>query len=495
MADIHVNSVSISPKNINLVIKGNESVEQKFIAIISPENATNKEVLFGFDNTSIGYINREGVLTVDNPGTGTVTVTTVDGQKTDTATVNAIAKKETPPPPTITSLTQTTVDVISASDMLFSIDGGSVWEKGPMLINLNPKTNYKIICKSIADEHHLESDISNATAFRTPEVTPDPSVHGPTSLILSAHKLIFDMNKNIYSTLTYGVSPKETNNGVYWYSEDESVITVDAEGELVAKNVGFTKVYIRSIYNRELYDTCECYVYKISQKPNPPILKQVTTTTIELKPEENCEYSIDKINWQAEPIFTNLNKNSYYSLYQRIKAENEFIPASDPSYALTIKTLNDETPGGESESGYTWGQQVELNNINIYGSPHALKPDMVKSGTYYIFNLIESNHRIRITDNKEFCGVYGCCTGWANIADLKLIENVIYVGDKVVVDGDINTYVDGTGISIHKEKEVMYVTDIISGQEYPYGVTTKPGLARQGFAKTTQIKKYKVINE
>ena len=44
-----------------------------------------------------------------------------------------------------------------------------------------------------------------------------------------------------------------------------------------------------------------------------------------------------------------------------IKGKNTYIQPSAPSYALTVKTLNDETPGGESESGYTWGQEVELN--------------------------------------------------------------------------------------------------------------------------------------
>ena len=40
----------------------------------------------------------------------------------------------------------------------------------------------------------------------------------------------------------------------------------------------------------------------------------------------------------------------------------------------------------------------------------------------------------------------------------------------------------------------MYITDIIIGQEFMYGVTPKPGMNRQGFAKGDQVVKYKIID-
>ena len=118
---------------------------------------------------------------------------------------------------------------------------------------------------------------------------------------------------------------------------------------------------------------------------------------------------------------------------------------------------------------------------------------MKKTGVYYIFNIIESNHRIRITDQEDSVNVCNRFVGWVNIADLKLIEDEIYVGDKVIVNGNINMYADGSGTFISKNKEEMYVTDIISDYEYGYGVTTKPGLIRQAFAKRDQLTKYRII--
>jgi hypothetical protein len=494
MAVIHVESVIITPKDPSITIKESGETTLTFTVTIIPENATNKDLLFSINDTSLGSIDENGVFTARNCGAGTITVTSVDGGKTDSTTISIYKKWPKPEPPILTYVTKTTADVACDYITVFSLDGGTVWEKGPAIINLKPKTNYNIICKTLADGYYLESDPSCPSSFMTPDVTPDPKVPGPNFITLAAHNLSFDLNKNIYNTLTYGVTPKSTNNQLFWYSEDDRIISVNGNGDLLAVGIGATKVYAKSIFTNNIFDYCDCIVYKTTDKPNPPVVSNVSLNSIELKSEDRCEYSMDKIDWQDSPLFTGLTKNTYYSFYQRIKSMNEYLPPSEPSYGLTIKTLNDETPGGESESGYTWGQEVEVDNINVYGSPFALKPDLKVSGTYYIFNLVESNHRIRIIKNKDYIGVNGHSTGWVNIADLKLIENIIYVGDKVVVDGNINIYSDGSGTSIFKDKQTMYITDIIDGQDYPYGVTTKPGMARQGFAKSSDVTKYKIIN-
>lgn len=494
MSDIQVESVVITPKNVSLTMKESGNNTQQFTVTILPENATNKDVMYSINNTAIGSIDSNGLFTAIGAGTGTITVTTVDGGKTDTTEITVYQKRERPDPPIITSLRQTVAEVACDDTMEFSIDNGSVWARGPSIINLQPKTEYSIICRIKAQGEYLESDPSSPSNFVTPSVTPDPTVPGPNFITLSAHDLKFDLNKNIYSMLYCAITPNNTNNQVFWYSDNNSVITVDGSGELTAVGIGFAKVYVKSVYNNTVFDVCKCSVYKTIPRPIPPVLDKATLNSIKLKETDGCEYSMDKIEWTDNPLFTELEKNTYYTFYQRTKGEGNWQPPSEASYGLTAKTLNDETPGGESESGYTWAQEVEVKNINMYSSPYTKKSDFNLTGKFYIFNLIETNHRIRLTRYKDDCGINGQAIGWANITDLKLIENVIYVGDKVIVDGDINIYSDGSGVSIHKDKQTMYITDIIDGQEYPYGVSRKPGLARQGFAKTSQVTKYKIIN-
>jgi hypothetical protein len=120
------------------------------------------------------------------------------------------------------------------------------------------------------------------------------------------------------------------------------------------------------------------------------------------------------------------------------------------------------------------------------------------TGKYYIFDVHESNHRIRITKHEQFIDVPGHQTGWVNIADLKLIVDELYVGDRVIVTGNINTNADGSGTAIYKDKAEMYITDIIGMFEYGYAVTDKPGKMRIGFAKRDMIVKYEntiIVNE
>ena len=71
----------------------------------------------------------------------------------------------------------------------------------------------------------------------------------------------------------------------------------------------------------------------------------------------------------------------------------------------------------------------------------------------------------------------------------RIIDN-IYIGDKIIVNGNINTNVDGSGLFINKQKETMFVTNIFKEFEYPYEVSSKAGANKIGYAKETDIRKY-----
>lgn len=489
---VHVESVELNAHEISINLD-TESDTFQFETTILPENAEIKDVYYSLDNTSIGFVDSNGTFRAINYGECTVTVTSIDGKKSDTCDITISKKWETPSAPIITDLSTNSMTVITDNLTVFSLDGGNVWKPGPVITGLKPKTQYNIVCKTLADGLRNESDVSPKTFLITPEKNPEETDPNPIGITLSAHNLEFDLNGNTYATLLYTVVPLgTTKNNVIWYTDDSSVISINSGGEINAIGTGKATIYVRTVIDGRV-DTCVCTVYRINPRPQAPIAKEVGVHNIELEHYPGCEYSIDGVHWTSNTLFDGLNKNTYYTLYQRYKAINEYEPASESSYGLTVKTLTDETPGGESESGYTWGQEVECNDIPVYCSPFATKSSFKISGKYYIFNLIERKHRIRLTKIHDYVGVYGHAVGWVNIADLKLIENVIYVGDKVIVNGDINIYADGSGISIHEDEQIMYVTDIIEGQEYCYGVTSKPGLNRQGFAREDQIVKYKTI--
>ena len=489
---VHVSSVKLNVHELSLTIE-DDSISYQFETTVLPVDAYDKEIQYSLNNTEVGYINNDGKFIATYPGEVTVTVKSVDGEKTDSCVVKVYRKWQKPDPPIITSITKKSVTVATKNNTVYSIDHGKTWTNENIFAGLRSNATYRIICKLISVGYMLESDVSNQTVVVIPVTDPKPNTQRSRSILLSASELSFDINKNTYATLNYIIEPNVVvNKNVYWYTTDDSIMSINDGGEICAINVGSCDIYVKTI-DSGVTDSCKCKVYKVYERPDPPVLDKVTLDSIKLVEKENCEYSIDGEIWQSSVLFEGLTKDTYYTLYQRIKATGDYQPPSEASYGLTVKTLTDEKPGGESESGYTWAQEVEVNNIPVYGSPYAKKPDTTVTGKYYIFNLMECNHRIRLTYSEEYAGVYGHSTGWVNITDLKLIESEIYVGDKVIVDGDINIYADGSGTFIHKTKAEMYVTDIIESLEYSYGVTSKPGFARQAFAKPDQVTKYKTI--
>ena len=80
--NVAVSSISLDPSALSLEV-GEEST---LTAIVSPNNATNKNVTWSSSNTSIATVDN-GVVTAKSVGSATITVKTEDGSKTATCNV------------------------------------------------------------------------------------------------------------------------------------------------------------------------------------------------------------------------------------------------------------------------------------------------------------------------------------------------------------------------------------------------------------------------
>jgi len=80
---VPVTSVSVSPTSKSL--KVGETVQ--LTATVSPANATNKAVTYTSSKPSVATVSETGLVTAKTAGTATITVTTVDGNKTATSTI------------------------------------------------------------------------------------------------------------------------------------------------------------------------------------------------------------------------------------------------------------------------------------------------------------------------------------------------------------------------------------------------------------------------
>ncbi len=91
--NVAVTSVSLTPASLSLKTGENGQLT----ATISPSNATNKSVTYSSSNTSIVTVNSSGLVSAIAAGSTTITVKTVDGNKTDTTAVT-VTTNTTPPP-------------------------------------------------------------------------------------------------------------------------------------------------------------------------------------------------------------------------------------------------------------------------------------------------------------------------------------------------------------------------------------------------------------
>lgn len=140
------------------------------------------------------------------------------------------------------------------------------------------------------------------------------------------------------------------------------------------------------------------------------------------------------------------------------------------------------------------GQEFELKDIKVYPRYCSNKTDIIKSGTYYIWDTSIKNNKIRITKNPKGAGILGQITGWIDILDLLQDPNEFRIGDKVIVNGDISTYPDGTGNIIHRKDAIMYIVNLEIKETYSnyIGVSNAKNRIKLGFASEKMIQK---INE
>ena len=82
--DVAVEGVTLAPTELTVTL-GGEPV--KLTAIVLPEDADNKEVLWASDNEDAATVDENGVVTAVGAGTATITVTTEDGGYTATCVV------------------------------------------------------------------------------------------------------------------------------------------------------------------------------------------------------------------------------------------------------------------------------------------------------------------------------------------------------------------------------------------------------------------------
>ena len=127
---------------------------------------------------------------------------------------------------------------------------------------------------------------------------------------------------------------------------------------------------------------------------------------------------IASLNWTGD---ANGTLTCHY-MFQATACPGPYLKSKMPEIAQRVNDALGSSPAPQPtptpSSGYTAGQEVQLNNANLYSASSSTRRSAVKSGTFYLWSDEVVNNRIRITTSPDKVGVNGQVTGWVNTSDL-----------------------------------------------------------------------------
>ena len=266
-ANIPVDSMRLNPGTLTLTLGVNETAA--IVAVILPENATNKTVTWSSSNRNIVTV-ESGVVTAVATGTATITAFHVEGDDTNRRSFYAycyITVNPTPPvvvPVTEVTLEQTELNLTVGDDATLV---ATVLPEDATNKNITWTTSNRNIA-SVSDG--LVTAVAAGTATITVTtvdgnktasclVTVNPAPVPVTDVTISETSLNFVINA--YTTLTATVQPNNaTNKAVTWSSSNTSVATVE-NGLITAIATGTATI---SVATEDGNKTADCNVTVLS---------------------------------------------------------------------------------------------------------------------------------------------------------------------------------------------------------------------------------------
>ncbi|MBE6217704.1 MAG: hypothetical protein E7124_06640 [Bacteroidales bacterium] len=232
-AEIKVESVRLEPSTKTI----EEGQTFSLVAFVAPENAENKTLTYASSDEKVATVTAEGVVTGVASGDATITATAANGVKgeckvtvTDEAWIELSSSEVTLKVGDEHTLTATvkpdnapdkTVTWASSDPEVASVEGGKVkaLKEGTAVITAAAANGKKAECKVNVQTAAVDFDITISIA--------DMSI--PTKGLQQ------DKSVRLYAAYTRKVDGKaHTPASVSWKSSDETVATVDAEGNVTA---------------------------------------------------------------------------------------------------------------------------------------------------------------------------------------------------------------------------------------------------------------------
>ena len=237
---IPVTGVTLDKEETGLV----EGEEVTLVATLAPKNATEKTVEWSSSDEKVATV-KDGKVTAVAPGTATITVKTVDGEKTATCTVNVEAKKipvtgvtldkeetglvegeEVTLAATLApeNATEKTVEWSSSDEKVATVKDGKVTAVAPGTATITVKT-------------------VDGSKTATCKVTVEKKGIPVNKVTLNKTTQTLEIGSEV--TLVATVSPSNaTNKKLSWSSSNSEVATVDQNGKVKAVKAGTSSITV-----------------------------------------------------------------------------------------------------------------------------------------------------------------------------------------------------------------------------------------------------------
>ena len=278
-----VSSIALSPTSVTL----NPNGTYKFNVTVSPNNATNKGVIWSSNDTNVVSVDQNGNIKALKEGTAKIRVTAQDGSgKYVEASVTVESSKPTNVLVTGVSLNASTVKMYvgQSYQLIHTIKPSNATNKGVTWSSSNTNvvsvSNGKIVGKSsgkaritVTTNDGRYSAYTDVTVINRPNSSSSSnsssnssssSSSGSSSSISSSIDIVKDMielNKGSEEKLEYKLSQDLTDSIIIWKSSNTDVAVVK-NGIVTAISDGEATI-TATINGKDIKDTCKVIIKKL----------------------------------------------------------------------------------------------------------------------------------------------------------------------------------------------------------------------------------------
>ena len=242
---VSVAGVSLDKTEIVLV----EGSSEKLTATVEPTNATNKNVTWSSDHEAVATVDQNGTVTARRGGQAIITVTTADGSKTATCTVNVRVHIGVPVQSVGLNKTELALEVGKTGTLEAIVEPSDATNKNVTWSSSNPEfatVDNGVVTAVSAGEAIITVTTEDGAKTATCKVTVNAPQTVPVTGV-TLDKTSLDLKTGDNTTLTATVNPESaTNKDVTWISDKPEIAAVEG-GTVTAKAAGTAIIAVTTI--------------------------------------------------------------------------------------------------------------------------------------------------------------------------------------------------------------------------------------------------------